>query len=83
MFISHDRYFMSQIANRVFSFENKGVARFDCDYHDYMMQKGDELKNKVTARYVEGDRYKITNHKEVVVEQVKSKVRVRPVARLH
>ena len=80
MFISHDRYFMSQIANRVFSFENKGVVRFDCDYHDYMMQKGTELTSKVTARYVEGDRYKITNHKEVVIEQVKSKVRggVRP-----
>jgi ABC-type glutathione transport system ATPase component len=73
MFISHDRYFMSQIANRIFAFENKGVTRHDCDYHDYMEGKGDGLKEKVTARYVEGDRYKITNAKEVIVEEIKSK----------
>ena len=74
MFISHDRYFMSQIANRVFAFENRGVVRHDCDYHDYMEGKSDGLKEKVTSRYVEGDRFKITNAKEVVVQQeVKSK----------
>jgi ATP-binding cassette, subfamily F, member 3 len=73
MFISHDRYFMSQIANTIFCFENKGVRRYDSDYHDYMNGKTDGLKEKVTARYVEGDRFKITNAKEVVFEETKSK----------
>ena len=73
MFISHDRYFMSQIANTIFCFENKGVQRYDSDYHDYMNGKGDGLKEKVTARYVEGDRFRITNAKEIVFEETKSK----------
>eukprot|EP01032_Pedospumella_encystans_P014370 gene14370-16508_t len=34
--ISHDRYFMSQVANTIFSFHDKTVERFDCDYHDYL-----------------------------------------------
>lgn len=73
MFISHDRYFMSQIANTIFCFENKGVRRYDSDYHDYMNGKDDGLKEKVTARYVEGDRFKITPAKEVIFEETKSK----------
>ena len=72
--ISHDRYFMSQIANTIFSFENKSVYRHDCDYHDFMVGRDDGLKEKVVSRYVEGDKYKITNAKEVIIEEpVKSK----------
>merc|ERR1719506_1417107 len=54
--ISHDRYFMSQVANTIFSFEHKKVCRYDCDYHDFM-NKGErgELKEKVERRYVEND----------------------------
>jgi len=65
MIISHDRYFMSQVANRIFSFENKSVERYDCDYHDFMNVKGEEFMAKVTGRYVEGDKYKVTKAKEV------------------
>ena len=73
LLISHDRYFMSQVANTIFAFENKNVVRFDCDYHDFMNQK-EPLREKVEARYVEGDKYRITNAKEVViVENEKSK----------
>ena len=74
LFISHDRYFMSQIANRIFSFENKNVIRHDCDYYTYMgLKDGGLFKERVTSRYVDGDKYKLTNAKEVVVEEVKSK----------
>jgi hypothetical protein len=57
----------------IFEFQNKAVTRYDCDYHDYMEQHpdGSVLKEKVVARYVEGDSYKITNAKEVQVEEVK------------
>jgi ATP-binding cassette subfamily F protein 3 len=67
--ISHDRYFMSQVVNKIFSFENKRVVRYDCDYHDYMNMQGDVLKEKVEARYVEGDKYRISNAKPVVIEE--------------
>jgi len=74
MVISHDRYFMSQIANKIFSFKDKQVNRHDCDYHDYMQSEGVEFKEKVTKRYVDGDRFQITNAKEVVApENKKSK----------
>ena len=72
MIISHDRYFMSQVVNTIFSFENKSVYRHDCDYHDFMNSQG-SLRDKVVSRYVEGDKYKITNSKEVFIEETKSK----------
>lgn len=76
LLISHDRYFMSQVVNSIFWFHDKTLERFDCDYHDYMVlmseREGDtdavrQLKEKVEARYVEGDKYQITNAKEVVI----------------
>ena len=73
MIISHDRYFMSQVANRIFSFENRSVNRYDCDYHDFMNLRGEEFMAKVTGRYVEGDKYKVTKAKEVVIVEEKSK----------
>lgn len=68
MIVSHDRYFMSQVANTIFAFSNKTMQRHDCDYHDFMEMQG-TLKEKVVARYVEGDSKRITNAREVVVEE--------------
>lgn len=70
--ISHDRYFMSQIVNKLYVFQKKTLIRYDTDYHDYMEMQGESFKEKVTKRYVDGDSYKITNAKPVVVEQQKS-----------
>lgn len=66
---------MSQVANRIFAFENKGVTRHDCDYHDFIHGRSDGLKERIESRAVEGDRYRITNAKEpiIVEEQAKSK----------
>ena len=71
--ISHDRYFMSQVANTIFSFEDKKVVRYDCDYHDFMNrgEKG-QLKEKVEARYVENDRYRIANAPKIVIKDESS-----------
>jgi ATPase subunit of ABC transporter with duplicated ATPase domains len=71
--VSHDRYFMSQVAKKILSFENHTIVPYDCDYHDFMSKKSDGLKEKVESRYVAGDSYRITNAKEVVIEEVKSK----------
>jgi hypothetical protein len=77
LIISHDRYFMSQVANTIFAFGEQKVERHDCDYHDYMMKhsEGGGLKEKVVARYVDGDSYKITNAKEVILEEKPTKTK--------
>ena len=58
------------------------MERHDCDYHDYMEKvstgsEGSEgsLKEKVTARYVDGDSYRITNAKEVILEDKPTKTK--------
>lgn len=65
---------MSQVVNTIFKFHDKTMERFDCDYHDFMlMDQG--LEEKITNRYVLGDRYRITNAKEVVVEDKPKKTK--------
>ena len=75
MVISHDRYFMSQVVNKILAFQDKKVTRFDVDYHDYMEMQGGGFKDKVVNRYVEGDSYKITNAKPVIIEQKPTKTK--------
>lgn len=71
--ISHDRYFMSQVVNKIYSFESKSVIRYDMDYHDFMQTQNEEFRDKVTKRYVAGDKYFITNAKTIVIEEKLSK----------
>ena len=73
--ISHDRYFMSQIANTIFSFGDKSMVKHDCDYHDFMCgeEAPESLKTKVESRYVYGDKFRIAPAKEVVLKQDKDK----------
>lgn len=83
LIVSHDRYFMSQAVNTIFSFHDKTMERFDCDYHDYMMRMSEggdadanaddttkTLKAKIEDRYVKGDTYKITNAKEMNFDEI-------------
>jgi len=51
--ISHDRYFISQVANVVMAFEEGKVERYDGDYR-YYMERNEAIKRKVEARYVAG-----------------------------
>lgn len=53
--ISHDRYFLSKVANKIFAFEDGRVVRYDCDYHDYLRAKGEDMEKKVKGRVVVGD----------------------------
>jgi hypothetical protein len=59
---------MSQIVNRIFEFGDKKVQCFDCDYHDYLVKIGGSLKEKVTNRHVEGDKYRISNAKPILAK---------------
>jgi hypothetical protein len=44
--VSHDRYFMSQVANTILSFQDKHVRRFDCDYRDHLELLEREAKQR-------------------------------------
>jgi len=69
--ISHDRYFISQVANTICAFENSEVVRYNGDYKFYM-DKNEEWKEKVENRYVEGvDGLKPLREVEIVEKAVK------------
>mmetsp|Transcript_27471 Transcript_27471/g.62279 ORF Transcript_27471/g.62279 Transcript_27471/m.62279 type:complete len:916 (-) Transcript_27471:264-3011(-) len=51
--ISHDRYFVSQVANIIAAFEDKRLVRYNGDYKHYMDQN-EKWANKVQSRYVDG-----------------------------
>jgi len=51
--ISHDRYFVSQVANTIAAFEDKTLKRYNGDYKFYMDQN-ERLAAKVESRYYEG-----------------------------
>lgn len=70
LIVSHDRYFLSQVANTIFQFGDKTVVRHDSDYHDFIDSISDSanVKDKIVSRYVEGDNYQITKAKIVSEE---------------
>ncbi|SHL98702.1 ATP-binding cassette, subfamily F, uup [Anaerosporobacter mobilis DSM 15930] len=42
--VSHDRYFLDRMVNRIFAFEGDGlVKQFEGGYSDYMLTKGDDV----------------------------------------
>jgi len=51
--ISHDRYFVSKVANSICAVESKKLERYAGDYR-YYMEKSAEWRAKVEARYVNG-----------------------------
>lgn len=53
--VSHDRFFMSQLAHKIFEFKNEKILVHDCSYLEFMTKESSDLKEKVVARYVEGD----------------------------
>jgi len=51
--ISHDRYFVSQVANIIAAFEDKKLVRYNGDYKHYMDQN-EKWAKQVESRYVDG-----------------------------
>ncbi|GAB5361864.1 hypothetical protein AAMO2058_000749600 [Amorphochlora amoebiformis] len=50
---SHDRFFISQVANTIVSLEDRKLYKHDMDYKTFL-QQNEDLKNAVEARYVDG-----------------------------
>ncbi|CAM9110806.1 unnamed protein product, partial [Laminaria digitata] len=51
--VSHDRYFVSQVATTICNFEDNNLVRYDGDYR-YFLERNDQLLEKVESRYVSG-----------------------------
>ena len=42
IFVSHDRFFVKKLANKILAFENKNVKFYDCGYEEYLEKKSQE-----------------------------------------
>ena len=51
--VSHDRYFISQVATKIVAVEDKKLVEYFGDYK-YYMEKNAEIGKKVESRYVNG-----------------------------
>jgi len=51
--VSHDRYFVSKVANAIVAIEDKNLVKYQGDYKFYM-EKSNEMKQKIESRYVAG-----------------------------
>lgn len=48
--VSHDRYFLDRMVNRIFAFEGDGVVKqYEGGYSDYMLTKGDDIPEEKKA----------------------------------
>lgn len=55
LLISHDRYFVSQVATKVVAVEDKKLVEYMGDYKFYM-ERNEAMKAKIEGRYVDGVR---------------------------
>lgn len=51
LFVSHDRYFIDQIATGILDFTNDGVIQYNCTYKEYLQER-----NKRTAQSLTGQK---------------------------
>ena len=47
IFVSHDRFFVNKIANKILSFEKGEVKFYDCSYSEYLDKKSKEVEEVV------------------------------------
>lgn len=74
--ISHDRYFMSQVANSIISFSAGKAQQYECDYYDYLYKQNgiaEEMKDVMQSRKVAGNFQELTSAPAVVVPKVDEK----------
>lgn len=72
-FISHDRYFINKIANRIVELENKIFKMYDGSYEYYLQKK--ELENKVieNKKLEKIESKEISENKKQLIEKKKVK----------
>jgi ATP-binding cassette subfamily F protein 3 len=62
--ISHDRYFLDQVVNRVFEIENHKVSAYEGNYKTYVEKKRQRLETEIKA--YEKQRKEITRQEEII-----------------
>ena len=69
LLISHDRYFISQVATTICALEDKQLELYSGDYKYYMDNKP-EVAEQVKGRFVKGDARAIGNAKVVDQKEI-------------
>lgn len=67
LFVSHDRYFIKQIATEILEFGQNTVKQYHCGYEDYLIEKG-KLEN--TTKTGNTGNTKTVSSKEPTLEDV-------------
>lgn len=69
MIISHDRYFLDNIVNRIFHLENLGLKIYNTDYSRFMIQRKKDLE--LMSKQYE-DQQKEIKRQEEIIERFKN-----------
>lgn len=64
LIISHDRYFLDNVVNRIFYLENKNLRSFNTDYSGFMKQRKSELE--ILKRQYEDQQKEIKRQEEII-----------------
>lgn len=64
LIISHDRYFLNAVGNKIFSIENKKLKSFNCGYDEYISRR--EKDFEVNRHLYEKQQKEISRQKEII-----------------
>lgn len=72
-FISHDRYFINKIANRIVELENKIFTTYDGSYDYYVQKKENEKKRIDNIKLKQKEEKELSENKKQLIEKKKIK----------
>jgi ATPase components of ABC transporters with duplicated ATPase domains len=58
LFVTHDRYFLNEVATRIFEIENRNVTEYDGNYEKYLQQKADNEEIYASEQHHKTQLYK-------------------------
>ncbi|MFT4444502.1 ribosomal protection-like ABC-F family protein [Parvimonas sp. G1967] len=64
LIISHDRYFLNAVCNRIFSIENKKLKSFNCGYDEFVLRREKEFE--INRHLYEKQQKEISRQKEII-----------------
>ncbi|WP_409227668.1 ABC-F family ATP-binding cassette domain-containing protein [Gudongella sp. SC589] len=64
LIISHDRYFLDNVANRIFHMENRSLRSYNTDYTGFMVQRKKELE--IMKRQYENQQREVKRQEEII-----------------
>ncbi|WP_422487103.1 ABC-F family ATP-binding cassette domain-containing protein [Gudongella sp. DL1XJH-153] len=64
LIISHDRYFLDHVANRIFYMENRSLQSYNTDYTGFMVQRKKELE--IMKRQYDNQQKEVKRQEEII-----------------